>query len=597
MAKATAPTRSQGQARAPTQAQPSAQPQAAAQAQGSFLDLVAATVPLFAAALEAHRQGQLSRARSAYLELMDQPNVTAVCLHQLGVVAGQQGDHKRAAELFQRAIRIDPGQPMFYQNLSVSLERMGNKPAALDALIDLGCALQKSEMHDQAIPVYRRILEADPCRYAAYVNMGTGLAWLGDTQNAVPALLRGAVLYGEVKPELKLFLARLLPNLIAGGAVPPDIATPPGPPTGRVEMIEHALASVGKALTELGYHEEAVKCYRMAVETEPGLPLAHWNLSLALLSEGDFANGWREYEWRWRWDKFPDPHRRLPVPEWRGEPLAGKTIVVYAEQGYGDTIQFAPLARRLAEQAGEVLLEVTTPQVRLFKEGFAGGNLHVVERTRNADIIATPKPYHYVVPLMSLPARLSLSLGELPLCGPYIAPQVAAHAAWAKRFAAAKGERIGLAWAGRPTHAEDRKRSLRLERLRALFLLEGINWYSLQVGPASAQIAETNLPLVDLAPHFKDFADTAAAISELDLVIAVDTAVAHLGAALGKTVWVLLPAVADWRWLQGRSDSPWYPTMRLFRQPTIGDWDSVLADVLRALTERVPQRSQKTLPT
>ncbi len=585
MAKAAAPNRSKGQARAASQAQPQAQGHA--QAQGTFLDLVAATVPLFAAALEAHRQGQLSRARSAYLELMDQPNLTAVCLHQLGVVAGQQGDHKRAAELFQRAIRIDGGQPMFYQNLSVSLERLGNKGAALDALIDLGCALQKGELHDQAIPVYRRILEADPCRYAAYVNMGTGLAWLGDTRNAVPALIKGAVLHAEVKAELKVFLADLLPSLIAGGAVPPDIGNVPGPPTGRVEMIEHALASLGKALTELGFHEEAMKSYRMAVETEPGLALAHWNLSLGLLSEGDFAQGWREYEWRWRWDKFPDPHRRLPVPEWRGQPLAGKTVVVYAEQGYGDTIQFAPLARRLAEQAGEVLFEVTTPQVRLFKEGFAGGNLEVVERTRNPDIIATLKPYHYVVPLMSLPARLSLSLGDLPLCGPYIKPPTAARAQWAKRFAGAKGCKIGLAWAGRPTHAEDRKRSLTLERLRALFLVQGISWYSLQVGPASAQIAETKLPLVNLAPHFNDFADTAAAIIELDVVIAVDTAVAHLGAAMGKSVWILLPAVADWRWLQARADSPWYSSVRLFRQPRIGDWDSVVAEVLRALTELV----------
>ena len=228
------------------------------------------------------------------------------------------------------------------------------------------------------------------------------------------------------------------------------------------------------------------------------------------------------------------------APSWRGQPLAGKTVVVYAEQGYGDTIQFAPLARRLAEQAGEVLFEVTTPQVRLFKEGFAGGNLEVVERTRNPDIIATLKPYHYVVPLMSLPARLSLSLGDLPLCGPYIKPPTAARAQWAKRFAGAKGCKIGLAWAGRPTHAEDRKRSLTLERLRALFLVQGISWYSLQVGPASAQIAETKLPLVDLAPHFNDFADTAAII-ELSVVIAVDTAVAHLGAAMGKSVWILLP--------------------------------------------------------
>lgn len=259
--------------------------------------------------------------------------------------------------------------------------------------------------------------------------------------------------------------------------------------------------------------------------------------------------------------------------------------MVYAERGYGDTIQFAPLARRLGKQAGEVRFEVTTPRVRLFKEGFVGGNLEVIERTSNPHLVATAKRYDYAVPLMSLPARLPLALDELPASGPYIKPAASERAQFAQRFAAAKGRKIGFAWTGRPTHAEDRKRTLPLERLRALFLVEGITWYSLQVGPASAEIAQTRLPLVDLAPHFNDFAATAAAIAELDMVIAVDTVVAHLGAALGKPVWIMLPAVSDWRWLQGREGSPWYPTVRLFRQPAIGDWDGVIAALLRALTE------------
>jgi tetratricopeptide (TPR) repeat protein len=578
----TKPSPTAARARAPAAARPLL-----------YVDLVAQTAPLFATALRAHRRGQLGKARSAYLELTDQPRLTAVCLHQLGVLAGEQGDHKRAAELLQCAIRLDPGQPLFIQNLATSLEKLGDRPAARAALIDLGCLMQKADRHEEAIPVYRRILAEDPNHYGAHVNLGTGFGWLNDARAAIPLLLRGIALHAATMPQLKPLLEALLPRLVADGIVSADIVSP-GAPSGRLEMIEHPLTSLGKALTDLGYDEEALRCHRLSAEIEPGFALAHWNMSLVLLSAGDFAAGWKEYEWRWRWDKFPDAKRVLPVPEWRGEPLEGKTIVVYSEQGYGDTIQFAPLARRLAEQAGEVLLEVTTPQVRLFQEGFARGNLAVIERTRDPNRVATAKPYHYTLPLISLPAKLGLGLAELPLSqGGYITPPARHRAPWKKRLAG-PGLKVGLAWLGRKT--PDHRRSIPLAQFRPLFAVKGVAWHALQRAGETGEIRATGLPIADWSAYLEDFADTAALIAELDLVISIDTAAAHLAGAIAKPVLIMLVAHPDWRWLRGRDDCPWYPTARLFRQPQIGDWDSVIAEVARALAAFAKEVGPATRP-
>ncbi|HXP95983.1 MAG TPA: tetratricopeptide repeat protein [Telmatospirillum sp.] len=563
------------------------QPPSPDQDPSTFLDRVATSVPLFGVALDAHRQGQMAKARSIYLDLIDQPGMAAVCLHQLGVVAGHQGDHGRAAELISRAISLDGSQPMFFQNLAVSLERQGNVTAALDALIDFGCALQKGELHSQAIPIYRRVLAADPRRYAAYVNMGTGLAWMGETSAAVPALLTGVALYAHLLPELKDFLDQLLPPLRTGGVLDEGFSLPLAPPSGVVNMIEHALATLGKALTELGYPAEALLSYRTSLAIEPGFALAHWNLALALLTDGDFVNGWREYEWRWHWDKFPEVKRRLPAPEWRGQPLAGKRIVVYAEQGYGDATQFSPLVRRLAAEAGSLLFEVTSPQVRLFRESFDGGNIMVIERSANPHLVRTHLDFDYVVSLMSLPERMGLSLDDLPLAIDYLKPMAGDKARWSERLAPARGLKVGLVWAGRPTHSDDRKRSLPLATLARLFDVEGAAWLSLQVGPATAQLSAIETPIRDLSADLHDFADTAAAIANLDLIITVDTAVAHLAGGLGKPTWVLLPRITDWRWGGESADTPWYPTMRLFRQAAIGDWDPVIERVRHALVDHL----------
>lgn len=549
-----------------------------------LLDRMAATVPRFGAALGAHRRGELSKARVGYLDLVDQTGMAAVCLHQLGVIAGQQGDYRRGADLIRRAIALDPDQPLFHQNLAISFEHLGNQAAALDALVDLGCALQKRGEQDQAIAIYRRILATDPCRYAAQVNMGTGLAWLGNVRGALVPLLRGVALHAAALPVLNGLLDTVVPRLIEDGLVPSDIRCIPGPPTGRLALIEEVLATLGKALNELGYGYAAIGCYQLAVRIAPGLALAHWNLSLALLTEGDYVRGWAEYEWRWHWDKFPEPRRILPAPEWRGESLAGKTIFVYSEQGYGDAIQFAPLVRRLAVEATHVTFEVTTPLVRLFRDSFAGDDkIAIVERPAEPRRAALPRALDYVVPLMSLPHRLGVTVPGLPLTRPYV--RVAETDAWAERMTSSAGRKIGLVWAGRPTHTDDRKRSVPLAKLQRLFSVADCAWYSLQLGPARDQLAAVPHPIVDLSPHLTDFAETAAAIARLDVVVAVDTAVAHLAAAMGKPVCILLPAVADWRWLRNRADTPWYPGVRLFRQPAIGDWDSAIAALRRFLAE------------
>ncbi len=212
-------------------------------------------------------------------------------------------------------------------------------------------------------------------------------------------------------PAARHFLDRILPELIAAKTVPEDIGTPLAPPSGKLEMLEEAAVTLGKLLYELGHGEPSLECYRFALSLAPGLVIAHWNLSLALLWRGEFAEGWKEYEWRWFWDRFPEPRRALPVPTWRGEPLEGKTIGVFTEQGYGDAVQFSSLLPQLLKRTDSVVLETTAPLVRLFANSFTG--VTVTERGNNPHQFNTPKPLDYVVPLMSLPDLMGLKEQDL----------------------------------------------------------------------------------------------------------------------------------------------------------------------------------------
>jgi tetratricopeptide (TPR) repeat protein len=544
-----------------------------------YLDSVAAQVPLFAAALQSHREGSMTKARAIYLELMERPELVAVCLHQLGVLAGQQGDHQKAADFLRRAVRLDDSQPIFHQNLASALEQMGKKAEALDVMVNLGVTLQTAERHAEAVNVYRHVVGIDPCRYAAFVNMGTGLALLRNPQEAVVALVRGVALHAMVLLEARNYLETVLPELIEAGTVPPDAGLTQGMPTGPVEKLEHALTTLGKTLSDLAHAEAAVTTYRAALNLSPGLALAHWNISLSLLSLDDFDAGWREYQWRWFWDRFPEPWRRLSTPQWKGESLEGKRICVYGEQGFGDIMQFCPLILDIAEQAEEVTLEVPSPLLRLMQQSFEPRGIKVFQRTDDPHVMQSPIPLDYQIPLMSLPYFTGLTQAKLPLATNYLLPSDEDKATWAGRLSELKGLKVGFVWAGRPAYSDDAKRSIPLEAFRALFEVEGISWVSLQFGHRTEEPQQQGIPMYNASQFLTDFADTAALISQLDLVIAVDTGTAHLSSILGIPTWIFLPKVPDWRWLLNTKTTRWYPNTRLFRQEQIGEWAKPIADV------------------
>jgi tetratricopeptide (TPR) repeat protein len=550
-----------------------------------YLDQVAQRIPLFAAGLAAHREGRMTQARAAYLELIDQPNLVAICLHQLGVLAGQTGDHGKAVEMLRRAIRIDDSQPIFHYNLASALEQMNRAWEALDVLVNLGVVLQVAERHADAVAVYNQVLSADPCRYAAYINRGTGLALLRDPRGAVDSLVRGVALHAQVLAEARAYLDQMLPDVIAAGTVSMDATVPRGMPTGPVEKLEHALTTLGKTLSDLAHPHEAILSYYTAIKLSPGLALAHWNLSLSLLSVNNFKDGWAEYMWRWYWDRFPEPWRRLTAPSWRGESLEGKTLGVFGEQGFGDIMQFAPLIFDVEKQqkTAKIVLEVPTPLVRLLKQSFEPRGITVIARTDDPHKFESPVPLDYTVPLMSLPHLTGLTSERLPLEENYLVPLPEEQEVWAERLKHLEGKKIGIVWAGRPAYSDDAKRTIGLERFRSLFDIPGISWVSLQYGHRTDEPAQLGIQMYDPSPFINDFADTAALVSQLDQVICVDTGTGHLASILGIPTWILLPKVPDWRWLLDRTDTNWYPRTRLFRQSRIGEWDEPMNSLREAL--------------
>ncbi len=336
-----------------------------------------------------------------------------------------------------------------------------------------------------------------------------------------------------------------------------------------------ALVNRGSALHHLGHNDEALASLDRAIALNPELAEAHWNKGLTCLSLGDFARGWEGYEWRWKRDSELKP-RGFAQPQWRGEDLHGQTILLHAEQGYGDIIQFIRYLPMVVAKGGKVVLEIPDDLKPLI--GRIDGVTAIVRRGEALPL------FDVHCPLMSLAGAFGTTLATIPAPVPYLDAPAERLEQWRARLAGHKPPRVGLVWSGKPTHKNDRNRSIPLTLLAPLLQTPGVTFISLQKDYRDAdQAALGAAPLVRLDHALADFADTAAAIAALDLVIAVDTAVAHLAGAMGKPLWLLLPAIGDWRWLQDRADSPWYPSARLFRQPRIGDWPSALADVKREL--------------
>jgi tetratricopeptide (TPR) repeat protein len=497
--------------------------------------------------------------------------------YHLGNARHGSGELSAAVAGYRAAIQLNPGRPEFHFNLAHTLRELGALPEAAEsyrrvvalapadaeAHYSLGVVLHEMGQWQAAIDAYTQALRLKPRYPEAWSNLGCAYEECGELEAAIAAQQRALALNAEradTHNNLGAALFRLGDEAGARACFDRALELQPA----------HVMArcNLGYQLSQQGDLQGAQECYRRAIECDPGSATAHFYLGLTELLLGNYSVGWREYEFRWDTKEFRGRKRALPVPQWRGEPLDHARILLHAEQGLGDTLQFVRYVPLVAARGGQVVLEVPGRLYR-FLRGVSGVS----------EIVLRGEPLPEVdwqSPLMSLPLAFGTDVASIPASIPYLSPDPAMAEVWAGRLK--PGLRVGLAWAGNPKHIRERQRSIPLARLASLLALEGATFYSLQKGPASEQCRDLppGLNLIDLDAEQQDFADTAAIVANLDLVISIDTAVAHLAGAMGKPVWVLLHRVPDWRWLLGRNDSPWYPTARLFRQAFAGVWDDVI---------------------
>ena len=426
----------------------------------------------------------------------------------------------------------------------------------------------------EAVASYSRALELDPARVECLACIATCEIDRKDAAAAEIAARRGIALQPDD--------ARCL-SLLGMSLMLQDAPAESWKAFERAEQLELAAGVVpdvfvnhGLSLLTFGRTAEAITLYRQGLARNASV-IGHSHYGFALLASGRFLEGWRHYDFRWLQEPLLSTRPTFPSPVWSGQALHGKTILIRSEQGAGDLIQFARFARTFCAMGARVLLQVT----RALKD-FAAG-FTAVDRVYGWD--ESPEHFDYYVHLMSIPRALRLVAADIPANVPYYRTDDAIAATWRSCLDGRRAPRIGFVWAGNPSHQHDAYRSMRLQDLAPLLKITDVDWYSLQkqTSPEDSTWLADQRNVHDLGPGLGDFRDTAAVIEQLDLVIAVDTAVAHLAGALGKPVWLLVQVHAEFRWMVDRRDSPWYPTMRIFRQRRIKDWSSVVDDIRVAL--------------
>jgi tetratricopeptide (TPR) repeat protein len=545
---------------------------------------------LLRVAIAHHNAGQLAEAETIYRQILSRDPNHSDALHLLGVLAGQGGQPQIAVELISKAIAIKPDKPLYYQSLAEIHRQMGMPEPALAslrraleldpdspiALDRMGNIEREMGRLDAALAVFERYARLRPDSPEGHNNIGVCLKELGRPHEAVVAYRRAI----QLKPDFAEAHNNLGVCLKEQGNVDEAIDQYRQAVGFRPDFAE-AHNNLGAALLAAGSADQAVAEFRKAIEIRPDFGGAHYNLSLALLLLGEFSDGWREHEWRWQAKGFPSARHQFGKPQWDGGDLAGRTILLHCEQGFGDSIQFIRYACPVAERGAKIILWTPRELVRLFQ------GIEVISTVISA---GDCPPIDLHCPLMTLPRIFDTRRESIPAWIPYLQSDPNLAERWKQKVGGGDGVfRIGLAWAGRPMRGDDRGRSISLQGFAGLTATGRGIFYSLQKGEAGAQSANPppGMKLIDWTADIHDFADTAALIANLDLVITVDSAVAHLAGEMGKPVWVLLPFAPDWRWLLDREDSPWYPTMRLFRQPTRGDWNMPMARMREMLHRAV----------
>nr|WP_279331591.1 MULTISPECIES: tetratricopeptide repeat protein [unclassified Desertifilum] len=456
-------------------------------------------------ALSHHQAGELQQAQRIYQQILAIDPQCVEAIQLLGTVTHQLGDSQSAIAYLRQALTINPNYAEAHNNL--------------------GAALWQSEQSIKAIECYQSAIALKPDYLDAYNNLGIALRHHHQPQAAIEAYQKAIALQ---------------PN--------------------RAD----AYNNLGLAYRDLGEIESAIAQYQRAIQLNPNYADAHLNLAFAYLLLGNFQQGFAEYEWRWRHPNF-NPNHSIPQ-FWDGTPLNGRTILLFAEQGLGDTLQFIRYAPRVKAQGGQVILECQPPLVRLLQN--APGIDQIISRGEQP-----LPPVDIKAPLLSLPHILGTTPETIPP-PPHLPIPPSAHP-----ISPSSHLKVGIVWAGSPHHKNNATRSIPFQQFKALLEIPNITFYSLQKGPRVADIDREYPNLISLDDQLNDFADTAAAIAQLDLIITVDTAVAHLAGTLGKPVWLLLCFSPDWRWMMQGESTPWYPTIRLFRQPQPGDWHSVFTQV------------------
>lgn len=587
----------------------------------------------------AHRRGKIDIAEHAYRSVLAQEPENAVANHNLGLIVLDRGDPLSAFNSILRALKALPDNTDFVSSL-IEAARAANWPKEVlqhiagqtepanpsslrlysalaeglakqqtspeEALRQLSPALQLTEKEaknwhnlafhllqlncpqaassaiEKALPAREKSPPETPAQYLASLNLKAAILRALKKDKEATECLQQAVAMDPSLAQSWHNLAALYQDQgdfqAADKAIRQALGINPNYPA--------ALAAEGSIALARHEFQRAQSSCETALRLSPDLPDAHWNLGLACLSQGDFQRGWAEYEWRRRLPGYaPLAHffRIAGIPLWQGEPLSGKTLLLHAEQGHGDTLQFIRLAEPLAQQGARIIARVQPSLVRLLSRCPFLHSVHPGD---------APIPLaDFCLSIMSLPHRLGLTIGTIPAKIPYLHPAPEDIAAWKEHLAAWPTPRVGLAWAGdpRPESPEsnriDQRRSLSFSLLHPILDLPGFTFVSLQKGDAAHQL-QPRANLLDRTAALHDFADTAALIANLDIVVSVDTAVAHLAAALNVPTLLLSRFDACWRWLGNRPTSPWYPAITLFGQTRAGEWNDVVLAVADELNKR-----------
>ncbi|HKI35292.1 MAG TPA: tetratricopeptide repeat protein [Gemmataceae bacterium] len=548
-----------------------------------------------------HQAGQFRQAEEIYRALLRADPRDARVWFVLGSLCEADSRPDEAVVHVCQALELSPREPMGHFALGNVLLKLGRfaegelafrrclglQPEHAEALGNLGYSLAELGRHEEARAAYEQALRLRPDCAEIHYNLGNLLRGRYDLDGAVACYRRALELrpdYAQAHVNLGVALAARGELEAAADSLRRAVALRPDLP--------EAHDSLGAVLSAGGRLDEALACYERALALKPDFADARWNRGLARLLLGDFAGGWADYEWRWRCRRLKPPPA-LTQPRWDGAPLAGRTALLHAEQGLGDTLQFIRYVPLVEARGGRVVVQCQDALLPLLSRCFPTARfVGYGESAPACDVWA---------PLLSLPGLLGTTLATIPARVPYLFadPDLAAH--WRRELAPVRGFRVGIAWQGSPQHPWDRHRSVPLTVFEPLARVPGVRLVSLQRGPGYEQIASLagRFPLVTPGDQVDRVAgalmDTAAIMGRLDLVISVDTSFAHLAGALGVPLWLALPFSPDWRWMLRRADSPWYPTARLFRQERPGDWSGVFARLADALRETVC-RSRRAEP-